>query len=148
MIKVGTVFSGIGAIEHALNRMRLENKIVFACDNGDIDILSKEIPLDIEAIKNEFSSLENIISKVGSADEKEKLEADLKRDAALFKKQVTVLKAVDNMVSDTVKKVFETVAVMPNVKKARVKEYKQFADKLELASKKVTNRQLKCTKPN
>ena len=59
MIKVGTVFSGIGAIEHALNRMRLENKIVFACDNGDIDILSKEIPLDIEAIKNEFSSLEN-----------------------------------------------------------------------------------------
>ena len=43
MIKLATVFSGIGAIEHALNRMDIEHKIVFACDNGDIDVLSKKI---------------------------------------------------------------------------------------------------------
>ena len=29
MIKLATVFSGIGAIEHALNRMGIENTIVF-----------------------------------------------------------------------------------------------------------------------
>ena len=37
MIKLATVFSGIGAIEHALDRMQLEHEIVFACDNGDVD---------------------------------------------------------------------------------------------------------------
>mgnify|MGYP000040196702 CR=1 FL=1 len=30
MIRLATAFSGIGAIEHALNRMGLENEIVFA----------------------------------------------------------------------------------------------------------------------
>ena len=43
MIRLATVFSGIGAIEHALNRMGVDNKIVFACDNGDVDILRKYI---------------------------------------------------------------------------------------------------------
>ena len=32
-IRVGTLFSGIGAIEHALERLKLNNEIVFACDN-------------------------------------------------------------------------------------------------------------------
>tara|TARA_B100001093_G_scaffold204007_1_gene196068 strand:+ start:130 stop:1368 length:1239 start_codon:yes stop_codon:yes gene_type:complete len=32
-IKVATLFSGIGAIEHALERLRLKNQIIFACDN-------------------------------------------------------------------------------------------------------------------
>lgn len=34
MIRIGTVFSGIGAIEHAFQRLRLNHKIVFA---GDIE---------------------------------------------------------------------------------------------------------------
>lgn len=38
MIKIATVFSGIGAIEWALKRMKIDHTIVFACDNGDIDI--------------------------------------------------------------------------------------------------------------
>ena len=42
-LRVGTVFSGIGAIEHALDRMGIEHEIVFACDNGDVDVLSKPI---------------------------------------------------------------------------------------------------------
>ena len=33
-LRVGTVFSGIGAIEHALKRLKLKHEIVFA---GDID---------------------------------------------------------------------------------------------------------------
>ena len=34
MIRLATVFSGIGAIEHAFQRLKLKHKIVFA---GDID---------------------------------------------------------------------------------------------------------------
>lgn len=33
MIKLATVFSGIGSVEHALDRLNLDHEIVFACDN-------------------------------------------------------------------------------------------------------------------
>ena len=56
-MNVATVFSGIGAPEHALLRMGINHKIIFACDNGDVDIFSKNIPVDIEAISNEFGTL-------------------------------------------------------------------------------------------
>ena len=35
MINIATVFSGIGAAEHALSLMGVETNIVFACDNGE-----------------------------------------------------------------------------------------------------------------
>lgn len=35
MIRVGTVFSGIGAVEHALKQLGIPHKIEFACDNGE-----------------------------------------------------------------------------------------------------------------
>lgn len=38
MIRLGTVFSGIGAIEQALLRLGLEHTIVFGCDNGDMEL--------------------------------------------------------------------------------------------------------------
>ena len=38
-IRIGTVFSGIGAIEHALKRMNIPHEIAFACD---IDKFAKE----------------------------------------------------------------------------------------------------------
>ena len=58
MIKLATVFSGIGAIEHALDRMGLEHKLVFACDNGDIDILSKRIIVsNIDSLNAEFDKI-------------------------------------------------------------------------------------------
>ena len=38
MIRLGTLFSGIGAIEQALLRMGEEHINVFACDNGEIDL--------------------------------------------------------------------------------------------------------------
>ena len=64
MIRLATCFSGIGAIEHALNRMGIDNEIVFACDNGDVDILSKKISLDIEEIEYEFVLLESMIKEL------------------------------------------------------------------------------------
>ena len=38
MIRLGTLFSGIGAIEQALLKMNIEHRIVFACDNGEREI--------------------------------------------------------------------------------------------------------------
>ena len=37
-MKLATVFSGIGAIEQALHRMGINYEIVFACDNGDVEL--------------------------------------------------------------------------------------------------------------
>ena len=37
-IRLATVFSGIGAVEFALRRMGIASDIVFACDNGEIEI--------------------------------------------------------------------------------------------------------------
>lgn len=47
-VKIGTVFSGIGAIEQALKRMNLNHEVIFACDNGNIDI---DINADEELLK-------------------------------------------------------------------------------------------------
>lgn len=41
MMRVATVFSGIGAIEHANERMGIEHEIIFACDNSNIDWTEK-----------------------------------------------------------------------------------------------------------
>ncbi len=69
MIRLATVFSGIGAIEHALDRMGLEYKIVFACDNGDVDILSKKIDDNIKDIEEEIKSLNEIVNKIENENE-------------------------------------------------------------------------------
>lgn len=37
-MKLATVFSGIGSIEQALIRMGIDYEIVFACDNGDVEL--------------------------------------------------------------------------------------------------------------
>ena len=37
-MKLATVFSGIGAIEQALHRMGINYEIVFACDNGGVEL--------------------------------------------------------------------------------------------------------------
>lgn len=69
MIKLATVFSGIGAIEHALDRMNLEHEIIFACDNGDVDILSKKINTNINNINLEIKELENLIREINIKNE-------------------------------------------------------------------------------
>lgn len=66
MIRLATAFSGIGAIEHALNRMGLENEIVFACDNGDVSILTKDVDTDIDEIKIELDLLSELIEEISS----------------------------------------------------------------------------------
>jgi DNA (cytosine-5)-methyltransferase 1 len=64
MLKLATVFSGIGAIEHALKRMGIEHEIVFASDNGDVDIFKKNIGINFIEISNELKRLKNIIKDI------------------------------------------------------------------------------------
>ena len=43
MIRLATLFSGIGAIEQALLKTNIPHKIIFACDNGERELeLSKD----------------------------------------------------------------------------------------------------------
>lgn len=71
MIRLATVFSGIGAIEQALKQMNIEYEIVFACDNGE-----RYLDIDIEEIKKQTKDLEekereNKIREIYSATGKE-----------------------------------------------------------------------------
>ena len=38
VLKLATSFSGIGAIEQSLKRLGINHEIVFACDNGNINL--------------------------------------------------------------------------------------------------------------
>ena len=64
MLRLATAFSGIGAIEHALSRMDIDNEIIFACDNGNIDIFSKKIEVNLDQINIELNYLEDTINKI------------------------------------------------------------------------------------
>lgn len=64
MLKLATVFSGIGAIEHALDRMKIPHEIVFACDNGDVDIFDRKIPVDFEEISENLGMAEKQIDEI------------------------------------------------------------------------------------
>lgn len=64
MLKLGTVFSGIGAIEHALERLSIPHNIAFACDNGNI-----EIDLEKDEIEKNIASLKSFKDKKAYVDE-------------------------------------------------------------------------------
>lgn len=43
MIRLATVFSGIGSVEQAMKKLNLDHKIIFACDNGERELkMTKE----------------------------------------------------------------------------------------------------------
>lgn len=130
MIKLATCFSGIGAIEHALNRMGVDNEIVFACDNGDVDVLTKDIPLDIEEMESEFKSLKNIIDSIDEDEYKDELKKDLERDLKLFNKQKKQLKEVDLSIEESLLSIFKYVKDSKDVNARRKKEYASFSTKL------------------
>lgn len=58
-IKLGTIFSGIGSIEHAFKRLDIEHEIMFACDNGNI-----LIDIDEEKELQHIRNLNTVIEKV------------------------------------------------------------------------------------
>lgn len=82
-IKLGTLFSGIGAIEQAFLKLGLKHDIVFACDNGEREIpQSKE---QIESILKDIpeSQKEYTIAKLYSAKSENFMEKSYKENYAL-----------------------------------------------------------------
>lgn len=57
-IKIATIFSGIGAIEFALKRLNIDHEIIFACDNGERDVI-----YDIDKERAKVKSLDGISKK-------------------------------------------------------------------------------------
>ena len=131
MIKIATVFSGIGAIEHALQRMKLKHQIVFACDNGDVDILSKKIPIEIDHISNEQKILKKLISKIKCKSKYDKVYVnELKEDLdkvensfKVFLKEIeeTYSKKLEELIINTLDKL-----LLQDIKVTREKEYLAF----------------------
>ena len=62
-IKLGTIFSGIGAIERAFKRMNINHEILFACDNGD-----RIVNLDYTELFKKVQNLKTPIEKCSFVD--------------------------------------------------------------------------------
>lgn len=84
MIRLGTLFSGIGAIEQAFFKLNIEHEIVFACDNGEreLDYSKEEILKKIENYsleeKNQYiNDLYNSLGKPNCMQETYMLNYDL-----------------------------------------------------------------------
>ena len=138
MIKLATVFSGIGAIEHALQRMGLEHRIVFACDNGDLDIFVKEIGMDMDLIGTELTELNTIISKLSSNEEydelyKEQLESMLLEAQNEYEQLREQLSSIGEFSKDT-EKIIDTIIAQEGLKKTKIKEYTKLKDALNSGS--------------
>jgi DNA (cytosine-5)-methyltransferase 1 len=61
-IRIGTMFSGIGAIEYAFKRLNLKSEIQFACDNDSFVKESYFANYEIEE-KNWYNDVHNIIGR-------------------------------------------------------------------------------------
>ena len=116
MIRLATVFSGIGAIEHALDRMNIENKIVFACDNGDVEILTKDIGMNLDEIKLELDVLKKTIENIQFNDEVEDLYKNQLKNMLIealseYSKVYETIKSIspseDNIVAEALEKILQ-----------------------------------------
>ena len=134
MIRLATVFSGIGAIEHALVRMGIEHNIVFACDNGDVEILTKKIGLNIDEIKKEITLLETMVQKLNISSDvddlyKRQLYGMFREMSIEYEKVVEQLSKIPKNHID-VQQLLKLILEDNGVKKARIKEYKGFIEEL------------------
>lgn len=139
MIKLATVFSGIGAIEHALQRMNIENEIVFACDNGDVEILTKNIGMNLDVIDEELTELQGIIVNIKFDDEIESIYKNQLSDMLIQAKEEfceisssLLHLSIGNI--DQIKTILKTITEMEGVKPIRIKEYKSFLNELKEGS--------------
>lgn len=87
ILKVGTLFSGIGAFEHALQQLKIPHKVQFACDCGE-----RELPLTYANLYQLTKGLnntelaiycENYINKIGVKKEYRAVETKLLYEIAL-----------------------------------------------------------------
>lgn len=132
MIKLATVFSGIGSIEHALKRMMIPYEIVFACDNGDVDILSKNVLPEINDIELELILLNKMVEKIKNTKGNDKeytteLENNLRQledDYKIFLDTLMIQQELINFVKLLLSKFIEGDYFNDNVQKV----YKEWID--------------------
>jgi len=67
-IRVGTLFSGIGAFEEALKQLNIRHEIKFACDTGEIEL----IPIDNISDRRDYKDLNRRVRSL-SIEEKKRL---------------------------------------------------------------------------
>ena len=140
MIRLATVVSGIGAIEHALDRMGIEHNIVFACDNGDVEILTKKIGLNIDEIKKEIALLDATVQQLNISSDvddlyKRQLYGMFKEMSIEYEKVVEQLSEIPKNYID-VQQILKLILEGNGVKKARIKEYKGFIEELGIGTEK------------
>lgn len=134
MIRLATAFSGIGAIEHALDRMGLKHQIVFACDNGDVDILSKKVAVNIDEVGAELRQLEKDIRAIGLDGEVEDLYkrqlVDMLHEAlSEYEETLECIRDIPAHESK-ISELLTAIIKMSGLKAARKKEYAGFASEL------------------
>lgn len=93
MLKLATIFSGIGSIEHALKKNQIDYEICFACDNGEIELKDdfNEIMKNIESLNNEETQnfITNLYRSTGKVNYVEKTyKANYKIKDGLFYQDV------------------------------------------------------------
>ena len=92
MIHLGTLFSGIGAIEQALIRMGEEHVNVFACDNGELEL--KLLPADEQI---EYDKLKKIPRKNISDKDKERLAELSERERLIIERLAEKVKGLSTV---------------------------------------------------
>lgn len=100
-MKLATVFSGIGAIEQALHRMGIDYEIVFACDNGDVDLNL----LEGEELED-YIKLKKLRSK-----KQLKKECDIKRLDELGKKENQIAEDIRTQIQSMQHKIDKKIFV-------------------------------------
>lgn len=93
-MKVATVFSGIGAIEHALQTIGLPHEIVFACDNGDINPFDLKIKKDYISIYKSFGKVKDKVSEMGSEKNSDNHVIDIDSQRINIEKDIIELKSL------------------------------------------------------
>lgn len=103
-MKLATVFSGIGAIEQALHRMGINYEIVFACDNGDVELnLLEGQELEDYTILKKLRSKKQLknqedIDRLEELGKKEnQIAEDIRSKIQLMPKKIDKKKYVDNL---------------------------------------------------
>lgn len=139
MIRLATVFSGIGAIEHALLRMGIDYRIVFACDNGDVDILTKGIGMNIDEIAVELKELFEIIRDISFDNDIQTLYkdqlfgmlAEASKELSEIYAKIDAIPFYNDLLTE---EVLASIISMPNIKAARKKEYLKFSSEINEGS--------------
>lgn len=103
-MKLATVFSGIGAIEQALHRMGIDYEIVFACDNGDVELnlldgdeLEEYTILKKQRSKKQLKKQEDIdrLEKLG--EKENQIAEDIRSQIQLMPNKIDKKKYVDEL---------------------------------------------------